>query len=129
MESGEIRIGETLLFPEVGRRTHRLLPEKDIIRFMQLIKECPFCRTKNLRKQESYGSFILTCRDCDFQITSSHLYHHSRVEEGMKTIRDVVSGNIKEAVEEHEQELMQKMAFVSLRLDRIKEALKSHFAL
>jgi ribosomal protein L37AE/L43A len=124
-----MKIGEIIESHTLDRKTYRLLPEKDIVEFMRAITECPFCGTKNLRKQESHGGLILTCKDCDFQITSSHLYHHSRVEEGMQTIRDVVSENIKEAVEGHEQELMKKLTFVTLKLDRIKKALGSHFAL
>ena len=129
MPPEEMKIGEIIESHTLGGETCRLLPEKDIVKFMRVITECPFCGTKNLRKQEFYGGLVLTCRDCDFQITSSHLYHHSRVEEGMQTIRDVVSGNIKEAVEKHEPELMKKFTFVTLRLDRIKKALESHFAL
>ena len=129
MKPEEMKIGETVPIHEMGGKTYRLLPEKDIVKYLRTLEKCPFCSGENIEKWVSYGSLILACEDCGFQITSSHLYHHSRVEKGMQTIKDVVSGSIKEAVKEHEQELMKKLTFVTLKLDRIKEALDSHFAL
>jgi len=129
MKPEEMKIGETVRIHKMGGKTYRLLPEKDIVEYLKLIKECSFCGGSHLGKRESYGSLILTCGDCDFLLTSSHLYHKSKVEKGMQTIKDVVSGNIKEAVKKHEQELMEKLTFTTLKLDRIKKALNSHFAL
>jgi len=126
MKPEEMKIGETVPIHEMGGKTYRLLPEKDIVKFLRLIKLCPFCGSPTLRRNESYGSSILTCDTCNFQITSSHLYHHSRVRKGMKTIVDVVLGTIKEAVGKHKQELMKKLPFAEERIKRIQIALKLH---
>jgi uncharacterized Zn finger protein (UPF0148 family) len=126
MKPEEMKIRETVSIPKINGETYQLLPEKDIVKFLQLIKLCPFCHSPALRKDKSYGSLILTCTICDFQITSSHLYHQSRVQERMKTIDDVVSATVKEAVEKHKQELMEKLPLAEGRLKRIQAALKWH---
>ena len=129
MKAEEMKIRETVPIHEMGGKSYRLLPESDIVKFLQLIKKCPFCKSENISKRVSYSSLNLTCEDCRFRITSSHLYHRSKVKEGMKTISDVVSAKIKKAVEKHKQELVKKLTFATLRVDRIKETLNKHFAL
>jgi ribosomal protein L37AE/L43A len=126
MSSEEMKIGETVEIHEMGEGTHKLLPEKDIVEFLQSIKECLFCRSTNLRKEKTSSGLIMTCRDCDFTITSGHLYFESRVEEGMKTIRDVVSYTIREDIKKHYYELMEKFALGSIKLERIRKALEAH---
>lgn len=127
-DSEEIENEERILIPELNGRAHRLLPQEDIVKFMRSIKICPFCRGEKLSTNDLQG-FRLTCLECGFQITSSHLYHHSPVRKRMKTVGDVVSRSIEEAVQEHEDALGKELTSALQKVKRIKEALDLHSAL
>jgi len=129
MKAGEMKIRETVLIHEMGGKTHKLLLEKDIVKFLRSFKKCRFCGRGNLEKDESYGHISLTCKDCGFQLTSSHLYHNAEIEEGMTTIARVVFRIVEEAIKKHKQELMRKLAVVSIRRRQLEDALAAHFAL
>ena len=113
--------------PKMDGSIERLLSERDIIAHLQSLTQCPFCRSSNLIGEEFYSSYIITCRDCGLRVSSHTLYNHSRVEEGMETVSDILREPIRRIVSNYEQDIKEKIVNTTLHLEFLTRQLALHY--
>jgi transcription elongation factor Elf1 len=108
-----------------GRRVH-LLSEKEIIKYLRRIN-CPFCGGSMYIMKECWKSVVFVCKNCNFPLRSHALYISSRVTEDMRTVEEVLSKPIQEAVVSYEKELEKEIENIPRRLKKIIKILKLHY--
>lgn len=114
---------ETIVIHEMGGGSHRIVPEKEIIKFLESLKKCPFCYGSNLDGKKFYTSYIVTCEECGFKVSSRALYFAARIgaEEKGISVSDILREPIQELVQKYEKELEQKLINLTFHL-RFTEA-------
>ena len=97
---------KTTTIRNLGGSVRIILSEEEIIRYLQSLKNCPFCGSEKLIKGEAWPhSYRVGCTVCNFCLYSSLLYDHSEVSKGADKAEDVLSPLIQKAVEEYENKL------------------------
>ena len=115
---------ETFVVHQMGGGSMRLVPEKDIIVYLESLKNCPFCGGRNLVGKRFYSSYNIDCNTCGFVLSSNNLYHHCKVEGKTVLIETVIRKPIEEEVEEYENELIQKIMNLAHRSQNVASKLE-----